>query len=92
MDACDIEYENILNNTDKIITLERAKHKSNSKCCEILQLLGYSALSSFHTNNNNKINKIMILNILEGSIYKIDISNITDKNYENYKIFICNEL
>ena len=34
----------------------------------------------------------MILNILESSIYKIDISNITDKNYENYIKFLCNEL
>ena len=62
------------------------------KCCEILQLLGYSALSSFNADNHKKINKIMILNILEGSIYKIDISNITNKNYENYIKFLCNEL
>jgi hypothetical protein len=75
-----------------LIDIKCTKNKSNSKCCEILQLLGYSALSSFHTNNNKKINKIMILNILEGSIYKIDISNITDKNYENYIKFLCNEL
>jgi hypothetical protein len=74
---------------DCLIDIKCTKNKSNSKCCEILQLLGYSALSSFHTNNNNKI---MILNILEGSIYKIDISNITDKNYENYIKFLCNEL
>jgi len=76
---------------DCLIDIKCTKNKSNSKCCEILQLLGYSALSSFHTNNNNKINKIMILNILEGSIYKIDISNITDENYENYIKFLCNE-
>jgi len=76
---------------DCLIDIKCTKNKSNSKCCEILQLLGYSALSSFHTNNNKKINKIMILNILEGSIYKIDISNITDKNYENYIKFLCNE-
>lgn len=77
---------------DCLIDIKCTKNKSNSKCCEILQLLGYSALSSFHTDNNKKINKIMILNILEGSIYKIDISNITDKNYENYIKFLCNEL
>jgi hypothetical protein len=80
---------------DCLIDIKCTKNKSNSKCCEILQLLGYSALSSFRTDNNkkiNKINKIMILNILEGSIYKIDISNITDKNYENYIKFLCNEL
>jgi hypothetical protein len=29
MDACDIEYENILNNTDKIITLERIRMKQS---------------------------------------------------------------
>ena len=77
---------------DCLIDIKCTKNKSNSKCCEILQLLGYSALSSFHTDNNKKINKIMILNILEGSIYKIDISNITDKNYENYIKFLCNKL
>lgn len=77
---------------DCLIDIKCTKNKSNSKCCEILQLLGYSALSSFHADNNKKINKIMILNILEGSIYKIDISNITDKNYENYIKFLCNEL
>lgn len=77
---------------DCLIDIKCTKNKSNSKCCEILQLLGYSALSSFHTDNNKKINKIMILNILEGSIYKIDISNITDENYENYIKFLCNEL
>jgi hypothetical protein len=77
---------------DCLIDIKCTKNKSNSKCCEILQLLGYSALSSFHTDNNKKINKIMILNILEGSVYKIDISNITDKNYENYIKFLCNEL
>ena len=77
---------------DCLIDIKCTKNKSNSKCCEILQLLGYSALSSFHPDNNKKINKIMILNILEGSIYKIDISNITDKNYENYIKFLCNEL
>jgi len=77
---------------DCLIDIKCTKNKSNSKCCEILQLLGYSALSSFRTDNNKKINKIMILNILEGSIYKIDISNITDKNYENYIKFLCNEL
>jgi hypothetical protein len=76
---------------DCLIDIKCTKNKSNSKCCEILQLLGYSALSTFHTNNNKKINKIMILNILESSIYKIDISNITDKNYENYIKFLCNE-
>jgi hypothetical protein len=76
---------------DCLIDIKCTKNKSNSKCCEILQLLGYSALSSFHTDNNKKINKIMILNILEGSVYKIDISNITDKNYENYIKFLCNE-
>jgi hypothetical protein len=98
MGACDIEYNyNIPSDADLIINdclidIKCTKNKSNSKCCEILQLLGYSALSSFHTNNNNKINKIMILNILEGSIYKIDISNITDENYENYIKFLCNEL
>ena len=77
---------------DCLIDIKCTKNKSNSKCCEILQLLGYSALSSFHPDNNKKINKIMILNILEGSIYKIDISNITDKNYENYIKFLCNKL
>ena len=77
---------------DCLIDIKCTKNKSNSKCCEILQLLGYSALSSFHADNNKKINKIMILNILEGSIYKIDISNITNKNYENYIKFLCNEL
>jgi hypothetical protein len=77
---------------DCLIDIKCTKNKSNSKCCEILQLLGYSALSSFQKYNNKKINKIIILNILEGSIYKIDISNITDKNYENYIKFLCNEL
>ena len=77
---------------DCLIDIKCTKNKSNSKCCEILQLLGYSALSSFNADNHKKINKIMILNILEGSIYKIDISNITNKNYENYIKFLCNEL
>ena len=78
---------------DCLIDIKCTKNKSNSKCCEILQLLGYSALSSFNADNHKKINKIMILNILEGSIYKIDISNITNKNYENYINYnLCNEL
>tara|TARA_B110000483_G_scaffold243108_1_gene331342 strand:+ start:59 stop:1468 length:1410 start_codon:yes stop_codon:yes gene_type:complete len=77
---------------DCLIDIKCTKEKSNSKCSNLLQLLGYSALTFFHNVNNKKINKIMILNVLEGTIYKIDISNITDKNYENYIKFLCNDL
>ena len=43
---------------DCLIDIKCTKNKSNSKCCEILQLLGYSALSSFRTDNNKKKHKI----------------------------------
>jgi hypothetical protein len=68
---------------DSLIDIKCTTNTSNSKCKELLQLLGYSAIL-YLQKDSIKINSIMILNILEGTIYKIDVSKIKEENYIKY--------
>lgn len=75
---------------DCLIDIKCTTNTSNSKCKELLQLLGYSAIS-YLQKDSIKINSIMILNILEGTIYKIDVSKIKEENYIKYIKLLYNE-
>lgn len=61
---------------------------------ELLQCLGYASLMYMNTKymDQNKLNKICIMNFLLGISYEIDISKITRNNYIDYIKFLCNQL
>lgn len=66
--------------------------KTGKEIYEILQLLGYSALLYYSPRYSININKISILNILQGKYIEYDISNYTDENLKNYLELLNNKL
>jgi len=87
---CSIIHNRFYSVIDHLIDIKCTTNISNSKCKELLQLLGYSAIS-YLQKDSIKINSIMILNILEGTIYKIDVSKIKEENYIKYIKLLYNE-
>lgn len=81
---CDIVFDDCL--------IDIKCTKSGNEIYEILQLLGYSALLYYNPRYNININKIGILNILQGKYTEYDISNYSDENLKNYLKLLNNNL
>lgn len=57
---------------------------------EILQLLGYSSIFKCNPKYDKKINKIGIINLLQGKLTEYDISDITTENMIKYLNILTN--
>lgn len=67
--------------------------KNNNGIYEILQLLGYSSLLYYNPRYNININKISLLNLLQGKYTIYDISTCyTDENLKDYLDLLNNKL
>lgn len=69
---------------DELIEIKCTVQQSSSKIYEILQLLGYSALSYMAVQKNKQIKKMSILNLYYGTYTTYDIKHLEEKNYVSY--------
>ena len=75
---------------DMLIDIKCTKSATNG-ISEITQLLGYSSLILINKFYNKKINKIAILNILQGSLDHYDIGFIEKNNCIQYIKILTNQ-
>lgn len=82
---CDIVLDDLL--------LDIKCTKNNNDIYELLQLLGYSSLLYYNPKYNININKIGLLNLLQGKYITYDISSCySDTNLKNYLDLLNNNL
>jgi hypothetical protein len=75
---------------DTLYDIKCTKNTHMTKYYEIFQLLGYTGLLLLNNKYNIKINNMIILNLLKGTLTTYDISYLEKNNFVNYIKLLTN--